>query len=165
MAWNPEDVDYFTLIGNIIIIVQYIQDRWMINIHTMERMLTRKLIWKYCKICIFLYILKSKFNCLCFGWKYGRLILESSGPPRSKIGGHIVYVLFVILSFCPLWNINLANYLWTVSARAIIFHMNIPCDKTFPWVQLFLTLWPLPWSLTYFLKTLTLLKTFEQWVL
>ena len=24
MVWNPADVDYFTLIGNIIIIVQYI---------------------------------------------------------------------------------------------------------------------------------------------
>ena len=31
--------------------------------------------------------------------------------------------------------------------------------------QKFLILWPWPWSLTYFLKTLTLLITFEQWVL
>ena len=36
IAWNPADVDYFTLIGNIIIKVQYIQDVWMINIHTMK---------------------------------------------------------------------------------------------------------------------------------
>ena len=39
----------------------------------------------------------------------------------------------VILSFCPpLWNYNLANNFWTVNARALIFHMSIPCDKTFP---------------------------------
>ena len=29
-------------------------------------------------------------------------------------------------SFCPaLWNFNLANNFWTVSARALVFHMNI----------------------------------------
>ena len=84
-------------------------------------------------------------------------------PPRSKIGGHFV--------FCPvchsvlLWNFNLANNFWTVSAKALIFHMNIPCDKTFSWVPLFFTLWPWPWNLTHFLKTLALLITFELWVL
>ena len=76
-------------------------------------------------------------------------------PPRSKIGGHIVFVLSVILSFChsvilsfcpPLWNFNLANNFWTVSARALIFHMSIPCDKTFPWIPIFFTLWPWPLS-------------------
>ena len=73
---------------------------------------------------------------------------------------------FFPVSFCPpLWNFNLANNFWTESARALIFHMRIPCDKTFPWIQLFLTLWPWPLSLTYFLKTLTLQITFEQWVL
>ena len=36
MAWNPAEIDYFILIGNIIITVQYIQDVWMINIHTMK---------------------------------------------------------------------------------------------------------------------------------
>ena len=60
---------------------------------------------------------------------------------------------------------NLAYNFWTVSARALIFHMSIPCDKTFSWVPLFFTLWPSPWSLTHFLKILTLLITFEQWVL
>ena len=33
--------------------------------------------------------------------------------------------------------------------------MSIPSDKTFPLVPKLLTLWPLSWSLTYFLKTLT----------
>ena len=51
-------------------------------------------------------------------------------PPRSKIGGwggDIVFVQSVILSFCPpLWNLNIDNYFWTASARAFIFHMNIP---------------------------------------
>ena len=62
-------------------------------------------------------------------------------------------------------NFNLANNFWIVGARALIFHMSIPCDKTFQWVPLFLTLWPWPWSLTHFLKTLTLLITFKQWLL
>ena len=62
-------------------------------------------------------------------------------------------------------NFNLANIFWILSARALIFRMSIPCDKTFQWVPLFFTLWPWPWSLTHFLKTLTLLITFEQWVL
>ena len=62
-------------------------------------------------------------------------------------------------------NFNLAYNFWTVSARALIFHMIIPCDKTFQWVPLFFTLWPWPWSLTHFLKTLTLLITVELWVL
>ena len=74
--------------------------------------------------------------------------------------------------FCPVChsvilskNFNLANNFWTENARALIFHMSIPCDNTFPWVPLFFTLWPWPSSLTHFLKTLTLLITFEQWVL
>ena len=68
-------------------------------------------------------------------------------PPRSKIGGHIVFVLSVILSFhsvipsfCnsvilsfrpPLWNFNLANNFWIASARVLIFYMNIPCGEIF----------------------------------
>ena len=39
---DPAEVDYFTLIGNIIITVQYIENVWMINIHTMKRLLTGK---------------------------------------------------------------------------------------------------------------------------
>ena len=53
-------------------------------------------------------------------------------------------------------NFNLAYNSWTTIGRGFIFHMCIPCDKTFPWVPKFLTSWPWPWSLTYFQKTLTL---------
>ena len=68
----------------------------------------------------------------------------------------------VLLSFCPpFWNLNLANNFWTVSARALIFHMRSPFEKTFLWVPLLWTLWPWPWSLTHFLITLTLLITCE----
>ena len=35
-------------------------------------------------------------------------------------------------------NFKLANNFWTVSARALIFHMSIPCDKTFPWFHWFI---------------------------
>ena len=31
-------------------------------------------------------------------------------------------------------NFNLANNFWTVSARALIFHISIPGDKTFPYI-------------------------------
>ena len=41
-----------------------------------------------------------------------------------------------------------------------ILHMCIPCDKTFHMVPYILTLWPCPWSLTYFWKTVTLAITF-----
>ena len=34
---------------------------------------------------------------------------------------------------------NLAYNSWTTIGRAFIFHMCIPCDKTFPWVPKFLT--------------------------
>ena len=112
----------------------------------------------------------SKINVL--HWS-GRKMSDSAlyMPLRSKIGGMLFLscLLFchsVILSFCPpLWNSNLANNFWTVSARAFLFHMNISCDYTYPWVPLFFTLWSWPWSLTQFLKALTLLITFKQWVL
>ena len=80
--------------------------------------------------------------------------------PEIKDRGAYCFVLYVILSFCPpLLNFYLANNFWTVSARAFIFHMCIPCEKTFLCVPLFFPLWPWPWSLTHFLKTLTLLIT------
>jgi hypothetical protein len=58
-------------------------------------------------------------------------------------------------------NFNLDCNFWLVGAGAFIFHMCIPSGKTFhliPW------LWPsycLPWTLTFFSKTLTLVITFD----
>ena len=43
---------------------------------------------------------------------------------------------------------NLANNFWTVRAKALIFHLNIPWDKV-----------------PFYLMALTLLRTFELWVL
>ena len=34
-------------------------------------------------------------------------------------------------------NFNLSYKFWTVSVRALIFHMSIPCDKTFLWFHYF----------------------------
>ena len=77
---------------------------------------------------------------------------------------------FDLVTFSPKFdlfieNFNLANNLWTVNARALIFHMNIPSGKNFLYVQtcwscdLDLRVWP------FKKRTLTLLITFEQWVL
>ena len=57
-------------------------------------------------------------------------------------------------------NFNLANNIWTVSARTLIFHMSNPCDPSVG--TNVIDLWP--WNLAYFLKNLTLLITFQQWV-
>ena len=60
--------------------------------------------WKYCKMCIFshLYILKSKFSCLCFGWKYSRLIWESSGK-------------YVFINYCG--SSHFVFVFWTISVN------------------------------------------------
>ena len=130
-------------------------------------------------------------------------------PLQLKFGGHIVFVLSVIVSFrhslilsetltLPItfeqwirelwyftwvfllkrpfhgyqhlrtlwswpWPCSLAYFMktltllihincnyWTVSTRALIFHMSISSDNIFPWVPTFFTLWPWPWSLAYF---------------
>ena len=85
------------------------------------------------------------------------LIFHMSIPCDKTI---IFYPVTLTLEFDPFFkNFNLVNNFWTVSARALIFHMSIPCDKTFRWVPLFFTLWPWHWSITLFLKTLTLLIT------
>ena len=86
--------------------------------------------------------------------------------PCDKTFQWVPFLLPCDIDFNPFFeNFNLGNYFWTVSARAWIFYMSIPCDKTFQWVPLFFTLWPWAWSLTHFLKTFSLLITFEQWVL
>ena len=54
------------------------------------------------------------------------------------MGTIIFYPVTLTLEFDLLFkNFNLANNFWTVSTRALIFHMSIPCDKTFPWIPLF----------------------------
>ena len=70
--------------------------------------------------------------------------------------------------FCE--NFNLANNFWIASSRALMFHMINSSDKTFLWVPFFyilhfFTLWPWPFILGYFLKTLPYLEFFQQWVL
>ena len=57
-------------------------------------------------------------------------------------------------------NFNLANNFWAVRARALIFYMCIPCDKTFPWVPLFFTMWPWPSCFTYFFENFKLANNF-----
>ena len=55
------------------------------------------------------------------------------------------------LEFDPFFeNFNLPNNFF---ARALIFHMSFPCDKTFPWVPILVK--------TIF-KNFNLLITFEQ---
>ena len=64
------------------------------------------------------------------------------------------------LGIWPFINFILANKFRTVSAKALIFHMNnLPVSTTI------LTFWPWPLSLTFFLKTLILQISFEQRVL
>ena len=85
---------------------------------------------------------------------------------RRFCGYHYFFPCDLDLGVWPIFeNFNLANNFWTVSARALIFHMSILVIRPFLWIPLYLTLWPWPWSLTYFLKTYTLRISFEQWVL
>jgi hypothetical protein len=84
-------------------------------------------------------------------------------PPGSKIVGHIVFVLSVILSSAK--NVNLGYNFWMVRVRAVIFQMSIPFDKTFPLVPTFFTLWPWCLRYMYVLNTLTLAIYFDWKVL
>ena len=100
-------------------------------------------------------------------FRYFTLIFFVTRPFRGYFRGYFDTVTLT-LEYGPFFeNFNLANKLWTASARVSIFHMNIASGQTFPGVPLFQTLWPWPWSSTYryFYKTLTLLITFEQRVL
>ena len=90
--------------------------------------------------------------------------------PRDRRSGDILFFVlsvilsfrhFVILLFCKsVWNLNFADNFWTVKARALIIHMGILWDKNSPWVPTSMTLWSWPWSMAYFLNTLTLFITF-----
>ena len=64
---------------------------------------------------------------------------------------------------CVNKNFNLDHNFLTRSDMAFILHMRLPCDKTFHMVPQFLTLWPWPWSLTYFWKPLTLAIHIYDW--
>ena len=63
------------------------------------------------------------------------------------------------------WNFSLAYNFSTMKAKALIFHISIPCVKAFLCEPTIYTSWPWPFHFTYFLKTLTLLITFKPWVL
>ena len=87
---------------------------------------------------------------------------------RTFLGYCIFDTVILTLEFDLFIRIfNLAHKIWTMSARALIFRMTNNSDNTFPWVlgQHFFTMWPWPWSLIYFLKTLIWLITFQQRVL
>ena len=58
-------------------------------------------------------------------------------------------------------NFNLGHSFLTRRGRTFILHICIPYDKTFLFIQKILTLWPWPWSLTYF-KKLSWTMTFES---
>ena len=55
---------------------------------------------------------------------------------------------------------SFSNFNHLMSARALIFHMSILCDKTYPWIPLFFTLWPWPWSLTHFFENFNIANKF-----
>ena len=93
------------------------------------------------------------FRCSFFYFKTNFQLAASFKQHRQYNFTYTCMPLFMYLRKFEIETISLDN-------RALIFH------KIFPWVPLlFLTLWPRPWSLTHFFKTLTLLITFEQWVL
>ena len=60
-------------------------------------------------------------------------------------------------------NFNLSHNFPTITDRDLMLYMCIPYDKSFHLVPLFFfTLWPWPWSLTHFWKTLTVAIIFIQ---
>ena len=95
----------------------------------------------FCLPCFLVHIIIRMSNKILE--KYFSIVLFM--PLRLKImrGG---ILCLSCLSFCnSVWYFNLADNVWTVSARALIFHLSISCNKTFPWVPTFFTLWP--WNL------------------
>ena len=61
-------------------------------------------------------------------WYFTRVFLEI----RPFRGYHYFDTLILTLEFDPFLgeNFNLANNFWTASAKALRFHMSLPCDKT-----------------------------------
>ena len=73
-----------------------------------------------------------------------------------SLGTIIFYPVTLTLELDPFFEkFNLANNLWTVNGRALIFHMSIPCVKTFSMYQQFLPcdldlgVWPYFLTLTF----------------
>jgi hypothetical protein len=60
-------------------------------------------------------------------------------------------------------NFNHGYNFWIISIRVLTFHYSIPCDKTYPWVPKFLTLWPWSWYLTYLLKIKLIIFKYWYW--
>ena len=104
------------------------------------------------------------FTRATFVKKWSSSNLKSPVYKRYVFKWHKTNVFYWLIGVWPnFWkNLNLAYNFLTMSARGLIFHMNIPCDKTLPWGTniVYLCLWHL--SLTFLLKTLTLLINVEQ---
>ena len=96
MAWSPAEVENLTLIGSMIITVQNIQNVWMINIHTMDILLTGKLIWKCCEMYKFRHIYISNIA----SDEYSRLIWESTRKYAfiNYFSGRHFSFVFIIIS-------------------------------------------------------------------
>jgi hypothetical protein len=60
---------------------------------------------------------------------------------RPFHGYQKIYLVTLMLVFDLLIkSFNLCYILWMVCTRILIFHMSVPCVKTFPWVQKILML-------------------------
>ena len=84
---------------------------------------------------------QRKLELLYFTW-----VFKSTRPFRGYQHFYPVTLEFDLF----FENFNLVYNFWTVSARHVIFHMNIPSGKTFLWAPTFLTMWPWSWSLMFF---------------
>ena len=101
-----------------------------------------------------------------FVWKIFKLkeVLRSDikfllYPCKRSLG--VYRNLPVCLSVCSSVCLSRVKSTLAMTDKAFIIQLCVPCDKTFLSVPKFLTLWPLPWLLTYFWKNWTLAKTFE----